>query len=507
MSEWKKNSLWLIALGILGFLTFLRGIDISYYADDFVFFSDLSCADGFDHFLGKGRFRGFYRPIEAALLTCIQEYYGVNTIPIHIINISLHALLSFLVFTVLLKLDFSRAQAAFGALFMLLSQANASAILGNDTLSQVSATFFGCFSLLFLHVALDHDATAGAGNKATFRSGFYLSSVLAFALALFSKESGVSFFPLLVGVLFLSFYSSPSGLKKRVLHRAALAFIPFVVVLVGYFFTRAQIGASQATLGHGNYNFNIGFNVAENLAELLIVSIIPLSSVTVFTSVQNGQLGSVAMIALASSVFLGLVSYGLWQTRRYVVVAVLGIFAIGALFPMVILNHVSELYAYNAMPFIAMIVGAGLGAVFEKAHTRRVKRLVLITVCALFASHIIAVQGKAALMRDNGERATLLLKRIEPYAQRVSPGGQLLLVNPDDDYPEYSIFLMRGFNVFRDGVSRIKRNANRADIAVKIIEQKDLQRTLSERQGAVVLHLYGDAVRVMGEGAKDGGPS
>jgi hypothetical protein len=493
--------MWLVALGLMGFLIYFRGIDIPYYADDFLFFSGSSCSNVLDRFLGKARHMGFYRPIEAAFLTCIQEYFGLNTIPIHIATISLHTVLSYLVFVFLLKVGFSRTQAILGSLFMLFSQANASAVLGNDTLSQVSGTFFGCLSLWFLYISFPNGQAAEAMTDRTYRVRNYCISVLAFTIALFSKESSVSFFPLLFGIIAFHVHDIKTKVEKTSLRDSVLAFLPYVVILAAYLTTRSSIGATQLALGHERYNFHIGRNVVENLALLFVASVIPLSSVTVFTSVKSGEISMIAFSALASVLFIVLLADGLWMSARHGLIFLLGAFGIGALFPMVLLNQVSELYAYNSMPFVSMIAGISLGTLFHFANTHRSKQMLAVTLVVLFASHIIAVNQKSSLMQENGARATMLLAGIQPYAQRLSKNGELLLLNPDDSRPEYSVFLMRGFNVLSDGLSRIKETSNRNDISVRIIEEKDLNAARHDGHDSVILYLDGDFIRVMGQSA------
>lgn len=488
--------MWLMALFLMGYLVYSTGIAIPYYADDFLFFKEFSCADILDRFLGKGRGIGFYRPIEAAFLACVQDHFGTSTVPIHIATISLHSLLAYLVFVALLRTGSCPSQAVLGSLFMLLSQANASAVMGNDTSSQISGTFFGCVSLWFLYLSFPNVQSI-TNSSGSIDWGRHSSSVFAFAAALLSKESSVSFFPLLFAVMLFKFRDRGMKEEKSPIRKGFFVFLPFVVVLVAYIAIRSLIGASQASVGSGRHNFTIGLNILENLTLLLFASVIPMSSVTAFTGIKSGQLGTVAVAALASLVFVGSVGYGLCQSRQWGNLFALGILAIGALFPMAMLNHVSELYAYNAMPLFAMIVGIGLGALYERAMTPRSKQIVVAMLCLLFASHIVAVRMKASLMHENGTRAGILLNEIQPYARRVPPGGELVLVNPDDNRPEYSIFQMRGFNVFRNGVARIKEMANRPDIKVKIIAQEDLQPARYNTQQAVVLTLEGTSIRVV----------
>ena len=86
----------------------------------------------------------------------------------------------------------------------------------------------------------------------------------------------------------------------------------------------------------------------------------------------------------------------------------------------------------------------------------------------------LLVDGKAALMEENGRRATALLNGIQPYAQKVPAGGALLLVNAKDGQPEYSVFLMNDFNVLNNGEARIRKTVGRDDITVRIVDEENL---------------------------------
>lgn len=92
--------MWLMAPCLMGFLVYSSGIAIPYYAAAFHFFKKFPCSDFLDRFLGKGRGIGFYRPIEAA------SWHASARAP-HIATISLHSLLAYLVFVVLLRTGFS----------------------------------------------------------------------------------------------------------------------------------------------------------------------------------------------------------------------------------------------------------------------------------------------------------------------------------------------------------------------------------------------------------------
>ena len=100
--------------------------------------------------------------------------------------------------------------------------------------------------------------------------------------------------------------------------------------------------------------------------------------------------------------------------RRLIVLFVF--FATAALFPMVVLNHVSEAHAYNSMPFFCVLAGVGLGTVWAVLKGKRWRRIAFAALVVVFlAAHYGSTQSKTRLMVENGEQAAMLLSQIEPY--------------------------------------------------------------------------------------------
>ena len=90
-----------------------------------------------------------------------------------------------------------------------------------------------------------------------------------------------------------------------------------------------------------------------------------------------------------------------------------------------------------------------------------------------------------SLMKQNGARATSLLQQLSLYASSIPVGGELVLVNPEKPRVEYSVFLMRGFNVL-ETPAQIRYLINRGDVAVTILEASDANR-LQPKESSVVL--------------------
>lgn len=484
-----KNITWLIVLGLVGFSVYFSGIEIPYYADDFQFVYDSPSSKILYYFSHNNPVNGFYRPIQASFLAIIQTYFGLNTLPIHLTQIILHIMFSWLIFVFMLRLGFSRLQAILGSAFMLLSPANVHAVLSNDTLSQITGTLFGCISLGLLWCSLFDTKDDG-------HNSYYMLSISAYILSLMSKESSISFFPLLFGIIFISNLKT----SNRLFSKTSIKFSPYLIVTALYLIVRSFIVGVQPSFGPENYNFHIGMNIIKNIAMFFFGALVPTSSVTTFAAFNNGEYVAFAGIVMAFLVFFVFTVHGLWRANRPHITLLLAIFAGISLFPMALMNHVSELYVYNCMPFIAILVGVGLGKQLEENRTPVRRSIVTTVICVLFVSHIIAVQSKAHLMKNNGERASMLLDQIEPYLAGISNDKNLLLLNPADGQIEYSIFLMKGFNVLGSGGDyRIKQLSGRNDLTTKIVEASDIERVKSK---ADILLLNKETVQLYQRGSE-----
>jgi len=483
----------LAALCLVIFALYLPGIAIPYYGDDFGWI-DIS-THPLKHFVQVNA-DGWYRPLQASVYTVVQKHFGVSTVPIHVICFLLHALLCWLILKFMMELGFGRLSALLAAVFMALSQANAFALLSNDTLSQVAGAFFGCLSLWALvHGLSKHE------NKT--RIAFYSLSIAAFVLALFSKETTASFFPILVCAVLFDEYRSGEGrpsIKKIFLEAA-----PFAIVFLAYLTVRSAVGANSPSFGSGGYNFDIGLNLPRNvLLDLFAVSV-PISTVQVFEAYSTGEAAAVVLMVICSVLFLGTVAYGLWLRRSDLRVAAVVVFLIGSAFPMVLLNHVSELYVYNSMPFFSVLVGIGIGAVLERAKRLHLKQMITACFGLMLLGHVAAIREKAILMRENGERASALVAGIGGYINQVPRGGELLLVKPTQQEVEYAVYLMPGFKVIEFGETYIKKIFGREDIDLRIIEPADLW-SRRAAPGTVILGLEGDTLRLVSKPSAKGEP-
>ena len=482
-----RKTAWLLGMTVLAIVVYYRGLSGAYYGDDLGFaFDDPLSKIGY-FFTHPNPF-GFYRPLEGAFLATVQAACGLNTLPIHLVQICLHALLCWMVVLIMLQLGLSTIQAGLAMCFLLVCQANVLVVLSNDTFSQSAGTFFGCVALYMLLLSLIELKSGVLRARQLPRRREYVVSLAAFALALLSKETSVSFILLITGLVFIWFGTGDRKAGTTGLVRVLVELAPYFAVLLLYLLVRSIVVHTQPALGEGRNEFRLGTNIVINLAMCVAAMSSPFSTVSVMAELRSGEFTLLAGYAFAAMAFVALVFAGLTVDKRRRMVLLLAGCSVIALVPMIALNHVSEAHIYNSMPFFSILVGMGLGTLGYRAVQRKWRGLAYATlVLALYLSHYQATQYKVGMMRANGARATELLQQIEPFLEQVPANGELVLANPPGESFEYSIFALKDFNVLALGLRRsVERMSGRRDITVRIA---DGPTGLEGNSGRVVLTL------------------
>lgn len=449
-----------LALAAAGFALYGHSLHGPHYGDDLAFVFNAPSAHTLASFFERDA-ETFFRPLDYAFQAFVQVHLGRATWPLHLVGLALHVLLAAVVFRAALDLRMTRLQAALAASFVMVAQAAPGAVAGNDTLSQVGSAFFGALAVWLLYLALFRERRHAAV--------LYALSLAGLALALLSKETGAPFAVIMLGLLGLrALAGSPP--RAAALRAAALRALPLVLLLAGYLLLRAYASRAEVAFGEERYMFSIGPNIAVNLAQFGLSALLPAPSVAVFEALHGGRfllLGALLLAVLAAAVAVGV---GLWRAGRPLLTALLGGCAVLALFPTVLLNHVSELYLYNALPFIALLVGLGLGALLEAARAGAVRAVLLLAVAAFYGGHAYGAWTKADLMRENGERAAWIISEITPCIEHAPPGARIDLVNSPEARLTYSVYLLPEFNVLRLAEGSVARLAGRPDVTLLITD-------------------------------------
>ncbi len=466
-----KRLWWFLGLGAAVFFIYSAGLGIPYYSDDFEFLFLPPPPDPFYYFSHPGPVNQYaYRPIEAMVLGTIQKYALLNTVPVHVTVVFLHALVAWGVFLFLRRSGFSLAEAVLAWLFMASSQAGVHAVLSNDTFSQVCGTLWGYLGLWWLYLSLaPGNREVSRPTEERRRALYSWAGLAAFSISLFSKETSVSF------LLATGFILAITGWRERktatdALKAGVARFAPYALVTAAYFVIRSLVVIQQPAMGEGRYDFHLGLNILKNAAMLAFDAIVPFSAPRLFSAVVHRDLPILFGVALASALFAAIVLYGLHRTERKSLAFFLFLLAGVCSFPVILMNHVSELYLYNMMPALSMLAGIGAGSAWNALRPWWARGMASLFLAGFFVANIGAVHDKAALMQSNGERAAYLMEHLSKHIRTAPPNGRVILLNPLEPHSEYSIYLLPGFSVLKFSYTHIRKTNGRMDLTLEIID-------------------------------------
>ncbi|HEY1214394.1 MAG TPA: hypothetical protein VGE93_12240, partial [Bryobacteraceae bacterium] len=155
-------------------------------------------------------------------------------------------------------------------------------------------------------------------------------------------------------------------------------------------------------------------------------------------------------------------------------------------FPTFLLEHVSELYVYNAVPFVALIMGVGFGAIWRWNNSGRAVAGILIGLFLI--GQTLASRQKAALMTLNGNRAAQVISAIDGYVRQLPPHSKVDLIRAATNAPTYSVFVLNGFDVLDYGNIKLGAVLGRPDVRIDIVEE-DQARGLTANDHLLLLGL------------------
>jgi len=487
----KRNDILIVFAVFLsaGCAIYATGLNGAYFADDFKYVFDHPSEKTFQFFLHANPNAAFYRPIESMVLAEVQTYFGTATWPIHLLVLLSHIILSFLIYYVTVELGFSKLQGLLAGVYMLVSQANALAVLSNDALSQVAGTLFG-FSSLWTYYRFQVSNELTSEDPTSDSWHLYIASLLFFTVSLWFKETSLSF----LLALFILAYAICAGSKQFSFRKYLVTLLPYIVITLIYVFIRTLVVSG---LADDRYTLTVGPNIIVNVGLTLYSAILPISSVSLFSAFAGRNTFVVLAITGISIAIIATVILGVVRSRALSILALLVLLTFVNMFPMALFKHVSELYAYNSMPTISMLFGIGLVASSKGFIQTKFWKVVAITfIVLLCTSQVISIQQKAFLMKENGRRACSLLVQIIPYVHKVPANGILVLLNPENTNPEYSVLLMNDFDVLKYGTNIINNLSGRNDIHIWIVNEHEREK-LPIPSGSLFLTLVGNDVQLM----------
>ncbi len=275
-----------------------------------------------------------------------------------------------------------------------------------------------------------------------------------------------------IGFLYHLKHHHTSPLKITIL---LVSLVPFMIESVSFLILRKYLNLTPAEIGSGRLNIGFGINVIINFVMLITQTVQPHSSVSVFFDIMNKHWISIATVMSFSGILFILTVRGIINSKHRIFSILLIILVPLSMFPIVFLNHVSELYAYNTTPLIAILYGIGLSELFSQLRSRFLKMILLSIVFVFMIWNTVSIFTKCEMMKQNGLEAEKLIGEIQPYFPEIPYDGNLILVNPNTtNKTEYSIFKRTGFRLFENGENGFERRTGRNDFKTSIIMEKDL---------------------------------
>jgi hypothetical protein len=478
------------AMLILGLCICATGWNIGYYGDSFRYIFNDPQNRIWYFFAHPNPYDPFYRPTMFVVVMLSQWLEGMNSYIIHTVQFLAHISCAFLVFWGTRTITKSITAGVLAGVYMLCAESNGLAIFNIGALSQSLGTLPGYMGLLLLWRFYQPSQR---------QIWLYTLSLGCFVLAIISKETSMSFLPMtcmLIAIMHSG--GSVAALKTSAFWRNCLRDgAAFVLIGLGFLLLRKYVIGieGQPTLGKERYDMNLGLNLAINVGRTIFAILQPLSTADVFVALKSGQKTVLAGAVALFSLLGGIATWGIilaWRNTewRKVIVSALLILPF-SMMPMMFLNHAGELYSYNTIPVIALLLGLALTALLQALHSVTLKSALLLGFLGILAINIASLHRKADGMKENARQAALYLPQILPIVEAMPKNGHLILINTATPRVEYSTVHQRGFSVFRFADGVFKERTGRFDIRIDNIEPDSVLANVA--QGATTLILANDS--------------
>jgi hypothetical protein len=472
-----KRVLLFFGLFALTVLLYRNGLHIPYYNDDYqrVFIHPKEAI--FEGFLTANQYDGFYRPIEQLVLATIQFEWGWDTFPVRLLHFLIHAAIALLVFHILRAWKVPPGCALAASVFIIVSQLSVYAVASNNSMSQMLATLFSALSLWLLYRSF---IAQGSKDK----RWNYIFSVVFFFAALLSKETSTG---LLLAIPLLLIVQKDEYHNIRIRLRViAGKCIPYGICFIGYLLLRKNAGASVPVFSGPitTYSMMFGDNIIRNAQYFAIQMALPLSTVSVMKDVFFREYASLVSIGIFTGIFTLLLAYGVWKSSKRWIGLFLCALIIISWFPTIFLTHLMELYAYNMVVYIALLIGISTEYYWQKLSKQF--PLLLAVCCTFFVVVLIAnafgVNEKTSLMQSEALRAEIFLPQLIGITHTAPENTTVYLINSPDTF-KYSKFISTTFGVSEHSEDLLRFYAKRPDVSFFIEDSAHCVRHMQEYPG------------------------
>jgi tetratricopeptide (TPR) repeat protein len=164
-------------------------------------------------------FRGFnYRPMSFLLMYLIGKLFGITPFSFHLFNIIFHIFNCILALLLCIRLKIPQNIALLIIIIFAVHPIHTDAVASAVGIQEEFVFFFGLSSILFIT------------SEIKFK---YVIACILFTAALFSKENGISFFPIIIAVIIFLYLKSEKEFlqKENILKLSAITIIPTIAYL------------------------------------------------------------------------------------------------------------------------------------------------------------------------------------------------------------------------------------------------------------------------------------
>jgi hypothetical protein len=460
--------LWLVAVVVLTFLIAYPSLHIGYYFDNCIsFLRPPPGAGTLYYFLHTPPTIPYsYRPIHYTILWFIHSRYGWTPVPLHLLVLPLHGLVCWLVYYYLQTSGISKKTAVLASLFMLVYEINSAAVMRLDNLNQPLGVIFGLTAIWLA----SKSCSAGGDGSVRLKSLNYWLAVVAMGIALLARETLLPY-AAMAGLVLLT-RPAPTKLNFAAVTRGMALIMPLIAVVVFYMVLRLNVVPCQPGFGSSRYDMRIGMNVVRNVFMYLGVLTIPFSTVDIFVAMRAHNWLLLAPAALVSFTWLAVVLCGLWLSDKMRFGLLLCCFIILSGFPVVLMNHLSEQWAYTGVPFVSAIIAIGVSEVSRRLQGRTIlKTAFSIGVIGILVLHTASLREKMFLLLKGSDDAVKLRATIADHLDRVPPGGQVWLLNLPSNQPEYGHYLIpRAHLVCESCLAEGTKDKHRPDVHYRWVD-------------------------------------
>lgn len=370
----------------------------------------------------------FYRPLIKAYFLLVNPFFGLQSYGYHLTSVLLH-LGGALGALILAYLITKRKLIAFlTGLFFLIHPVNSESVLWVSSVGHLFAGFFYIWG--FIGYIYWRQSTAKIKNV------FLILPIVAFILGLFSHELVVTF-PLMLVLYDLIFSNIPKlqWLKK------AVVYLPFWIILGGYYYLRNIVAGAHGLSGDYNYNLkNLPFNIVGNLFGYLGELIVGLRFVPIYdwsrTFLRLHKLIALAVISLISFVVFKIIKKFDHKNIKIDKNFKLIIFACGwlviSLLPFIGLGNIAERYLHTAQFGFFLVLTFMMVKVFDRIKVKNTALgLVVLLIITLILSGFYLTDLEKAKKDwfQAGEIANKILLTLPSNYAEFVPETNLYFVN------------------------------------------------------------------------------